>query len=265
MTKTVAIIQARMKSSRLPNKVLLDLGGQPMLARVVERTRRAKSIDLVVVATTTDPGDDAIQQFCQSRGYPFYRGSQFDVLDRFYQAALQVQADVIVRLTADCPVIDPILIDQTVYEFQRGGWDFTATRLPPPWKRTYPIGLDIEVCHFSGLERAWHEAKLPFEREHVMPFFYDQEGRFHIHILQHEPDYGAYRWTVDTPEDLDLLRRIFSLFNGKDDFTWQEVLALVQSNPELNSINASVPAKLAMEIDNRMDVDLKSHSAKASG
>jgi spore coat polysaccharide biosynthesis protein SpsF len=262
MQKTVAIVQARMKSSRLPNKVLLDLGGEPMLVRVVERTKRARTIDQVVVATTTDPSDDAIEQFCLSRQYPVYRGSQFDVLDRFYQAARMVEADVVVRLTADCPVIDTALIDQTVDEFRRGGWDFTATRLPPPWKRTYPIGLDIEVCSFSGLARAWEEAALPFEREHVMPYFYDQEGRFRIYILQHDPDYGSFRWTVDTPEDLELLRHIYAHFKGRDDFIWQDVLALVQSYPELNSINAAVPAKKAMETDSRMESTAKTRKPK---
>lgn len=255
---TIAIIQARMNSSRLPGKVLLDIGGQPMLVRVVERARRAQSIDGVMIATTTDPSDDPLEALCRVLGYPVYRGSQFDVLDRFYQAARLAQpgglapADVIVRLTADCPVIDPAVIDQTVAAFHAAGADFGANRLPPPWKRTFPIGLDTEVCSFAGLERAWREAQLPFEREHVMPYFYDQEGRFKLVIIDHSPDCGSYRWTVDTPEDLQLLREIFARFNGDDHFTWLDVLELVQREPELQQINTTVKAKLAMETDTRM-------------
>jgi spore coat polysaccharide biosynthesis protein SpsF len=249
---TIAIIQARMNSSRLPGKVLLDIGGQPMLVRVVERARRAQSVDGVLIATTTDPSDDALEAACRERGYPVYRGSQFDVLDRFYQAARQAQADVIVRLTADCPVIDPHVIDQTVSAFHAAGADFAANRLPPPWKRTFPIGLDTEVCSFAGLERAWKEARLPFEREHVMPYFYDQAGRFKITVIDHPVDYGAQRWTVDTPEDLQLLRAIFAHFPGQDHFSWLQVLELIEREPGLQHINAGVKAKQAMEVDARM-------------
>ena len=255
--RTVAIIQARMNSSRLPGKVLLDLAGQPMLVRVVERACRAKMIDDVIIATTSDPADDPIEALCRERGYSVYRGSQFDVLDRFYQAARQAQADLIVRLTADCPVIDPQVIDLTVQAFQHADADFAANRLPPPWKRTYPIGLDTEVCSFIGLARAWQEAKLPYEREHVMPYFYDQEGRFKIVVIDHDPDYGSLRWTVDTAEDLNLLREIFQRFAGQDQFGWLDVLALVQREPQLSKLNASVRAKQAMETDQRMDPEKK--------
>lgn len=251
--RTVAIIQARMSSSRLPGKVLQDIAGQPMLVRVVERAKRAETLDEVAIATTTDPADDPIEELCRQHGYPVFRGSMFDVLDRFYQAARQFQADTVVRLTADCPVIDPQVIDRTVNAFREAGADFGANRLPPPWKRTYPIGLDTEVCTFAALERAWKEAKLPYEREHVMPYFYDQEGRFKIVVVDHDPDYGAYRWTVDTPEDLALLREIFARFNGDDHFSWLDVLALVQREPQLSQLNAAVKAKQAMEVDNRMN------------
>ncbi len=259
--RTIAIIQARMNSSRLPGKVLKDIASQPMIARVLERARRAASVDDAMIATTTDPSDDAIEVFCRERGYLVYRGSMFDVLDRFYNAAKMAQADVIVRVTADCPVIDPAVIDQTVALFHSSGADFACNRLPPPWKRTWPIGLDTEVCSFSGLERAWREAALPYEREHVMPFFYDQEGRFKVEVLDHDPDYGALRWTVDTAEDLVLLREIFKRFEGRDDFTWEDVLHLVQREPELNLINAGVRHKVGTEVDSRMEQDGKKKDA----
>ncbi len=248
----VAIIQARMNSSRLPGKVLQDLAGEPMLVRVIERARRAQMVHAVAVATTTDPSDDPIEALCRQRGYPVYRGSQFDVLDRFYQAARRFKADAIVRLTADCPVIDPGIIDLVARAFVDQQADFAANRLPPPWKRTYPIGLDVEVCAFAGLARAWQEAVLPYEREHVMPYFYDEEGRFKVVVLENDVDYGSLRWTVDTPEDLDLLRKIFKSFQGSDQFSWLDVLHLIQREPDLQRINAGVKHKTVSEVDDRM-------------
>lgn len=249
---TVAIIQARMASSRLPGKVLKDIAGKPALAWVVERAARAERIDQVVVATTSDPGDDPIETLCRERGYDCFRGSQFDVLDRYYQAACQFSADVVVRLTADCPLIDPGLMDLTIAEFQRSGVDFAANRLPPPWKRTYPIGLDVEVCSLPALERAWREASQPYQREHVMPYLYDQPGRFRTLLVNTEPDYGSLRWTLDTPQDLDFIRAVVAHFDGRDDFTWLDVLALVQQHPGLVEINAGVNHKPFDEVDQRM-------------
>jgi spore coat polysaccharide biosynthesis protein SpsF len=250
---SLAIIQARMSSTRLPGKVLKDIAGQSMLARVVLRTRRAHSVSQVVVATTTDPADDAIFDYCRTHGFPVFRGSQFDVLDRYYQAARLYQAEVLVRLTADCPLMDPAEIDHVVAEFERAGVDFAANRLPPPWKRTYPIGLDIEVCTFAALERAWQEAKQPYEREHVMPYLYDEESRFKILVVDHDPDYGDLRWTVDTPEDLVAVRRIYAAFDGDDGFSWLEVLDLYSRYPELKSINQSIAAKTLTKVDHRLE------------
>ncbi len=176
--QAIAIIQGRMNSSRLPGKVLKPIAGRPMLCHVMDRTASAETINEVIVATSDDPSDDPIELTCSREGYLCYRGSQFDVLDRFYQAASLADASVIVRITADCPLIDPGVIDRTVRAFFEQGADFAANRLPPPYKRTYPIGLDVEVCSFTALERAWNEAKLPHEREHVMPYLYDQPGRF---------------------------------------------------------------------------------------
>lgn len=265
--RILAIVQSRMNSTRLPGKVLLDIAGQPMLARVVDRARRAKMLDEVVVATTIDPSDGPVEVLCRSRNYPFYRGSANDVLDRYYQAASQFQADVIVRLTADCPLIDPGVIDATVIAFfgfdplsdrtlkqiksYAPRYDFATNRLPPPWKRTYPIGLDTEVCTFKALERAWREAIEPHQREHVMPYLYEQAGRFRVRVIDHEPDYGALRFTVDTAEDLQLVREIFNRFGGRDDFGWLEVVALLDRHPELAEINASVVHKTVHDVDAR--------------
>ena len=255
-----------MSSSRLPGKILADIAGQPMLQRVFIRTSRAATLTETIFATTTDPSDNPVAEYCDFSGIPFTRGSLYDVLDRYYQAASQAKADVVVRITADCPVMDPSLIDDVVDTLLNDKYDFAANRLPPPWNRTYPIGLDIEVCTFAALERAWKEAKEPQHREHVMPFFYEgvklttvnrqlQTGLsprgFNIALLHHITDFGDYRWTVDTPEDLEFMRQVYSRFNGRDDFTWKEVLDLVHDEPELMKINQSVKHKTLKDIDKR--------------
>ena len=255
----VAIVQARTASSRLPNKVLLEIGGEPMLVQVIERVRKAQTVDEVLVATTNDPSDDPILELCARRGYACYRGSQYDVLDRYYQAARAAKAEVIVRITADCPLIDPEVIDKTVLAFLGASkpgeeslpYDFAANRLPPPWKRTYPIGLDTEVCSMQALKRAWQEARLAYQREHVMPYLYDEEGRFRVLVVDHEVDYGAVRLTVDTPEDLALMRAIYARFPGRTDFSWLEVLDLLRSEPALATLNAAVQHKSLQDVDER--------------
>jgi spore coat polysaccharide biosynthesis protein SpsF len=251
--KVVAIIQARMAASRLPGKVLKPLGHLPVLGWMVVRARRAGRIGEVVVATTTDPSDDPVAVYCREQGVAFTRGSMQDVLDRYYQAAKQHCADVIVRLTADCPFIDPEMLDSNLREFLSADpkLDFAANRLPPPYTRTTPIGLDAEYCWFDGLETVWREADQKHQREHVMPYFYEHPERFNIRHLTIEPGYGYLRWTVDTPEDLALLRRIVEYFPGRDDFSWREVLEVVKAHPELGEINAGIRHKDYRETDNR--------------
>jgi spore coat polysaccharide biosynthesis protein SpsF len=267
-SKTTAIIQARVASSRLPGKVLVDIAGSPALVHVVERTSQARTVNEVLVATTVDATDDPIVSLCVERGYPYYRGSTQDVLDRYYQAASAFQVRTIVRITGDCPMIDPHVIDKTVLAFSNTSaaecdqstvkesskaWDFAANRLPPPWGRTYPIGLDTEVCTFSRLELAWKEADQPHQREHVMPFFYEQPERFRILLVNHDVDLGSLRWTLDTPEDLEFIRQIFQRFSGRNDFSWLEVLDLLAREPELKKINASVEHKHYREVDKRQN------------
>jgi spore coat polysaccharide biosynthesis protein SpsF len=249
--KVVTIIQARMTSSRLPGKVLAQLGHLPVLSWMLLRTRRARLIDQVMVATTTDPSDDDIVALCEECGTEVYRGSMHDVLDRYYQAARQVQADVIVRLTADCPFIDPVMLDDNIRTFLEADppLDFAANRLP--LDRTVPIGLDTELCTFQALETAWRETKDAHYREHVMPYFYEHPERFNILHIRHEPDYGHLRWTVDTPEDLDFLREVVRYFPERYDFSWLDVLFLVQNHPELSRINAEIQHKTHLDVDDR--------------
>jgi spore coat polysaccharide biosynthesis protein SpsF len=250
--RIVAIIQARMSSSRLPGKVLLDIEGKPMLQWVVERVEKAKEIDEVLVATTVNPADDPIEDFCKKHGVRIYRGDQFDVLDRYYQAAKEVEADVIVRITADCPLIDPGEIDILLKEFFTRKVDFAANRLPPPWHRTFPIGLDVEIASFAALERAWKDATEKHDREHVMPYLYEVEGRFDVYYHNTKPDYGEMRWTVDTKQDIDAVRMIYRSLPDKEHFTWHDVLHLVQEHPDLSALNAGVRHKAFNEVDDRI-------------
>ena len=255
-----------MSSSRLPGKILADIAGQPMLQRVFARASRAATVTETIFATTTDPSDDPVAEYCDFSGIPFTRGNLYDVLDRYYQAAKQAKADMVVRITADCPLIDPALIDDAVHVLLEGEYDFAANRLPPPFHRTYPIGLDVEVCTFTALEKAWQDASETFHREHVMPFLYEgvalntvsrklengiSSRGYRIALLYHTTDFGEYRWTVDTPEDLEFVRQVYNRFHGRDDFTWQDVLDLLHNEPKLLEINAGVRHNTLTDVDKR--------------
>jgi spore coat polysaccharide biosynthesis protein SpsF len=238
--RTVIIIQARMGSTRLPGKILLGLAGEPMLARVVSRARRSALASAVVAATTTESADRAVVELCAARGWPCFAGSRDDVLDRFYHAARLHAADVVVRLTADCPFIDPGVIDQVIRAFREGeSVDYASNVLPP---RTFPRGLDTEVFSFAALERAWHEDDNPAWREHVTPFLYRHPERFRLRRVAAGADYSNLRWTVDTPEDRELAVRVYDAF-GHDRFSWQDVLALLGRYPEWLELNRHVEQK----------------------
>lgn len=241
MGKTVAIIQARMGSTRLPGKVLLDLAGQPVLAWSVNRLRRTRTIDHVVVATTTQPADDAIEALCALRGWPCYRGSEEDVLDRYYQAALAHSSDTVVRVTSDCPLIEPEIVDRVVETLLDGrpAVDYASNILPP---RTFPRGLDVEAMCFAALERAWTEDHNPAWREHVTPYLYRHPELFRLQGVFHTSDLSHHRWTVDTPEDLALIRTICDYMDG-DLFSWHDVLNAFDAHPEWGDINRHVAQK----------------------
>jgi spore coat polysaccharide biosynthesis protein SpsF len=236
---TTAIIQARMSSTRLPGKVLLDLAGEPMLARVIERTRRAKRVDRVIVATTVEPEDEPIVELCRSRGWNVFRGSRDDVLDRYHQAAVADGADPIVRITSDCPVIDPGIIDRVVGRL--AGVNDYASNINP--RRTFPRGLDAEAFTFGALSTAWLEDREPSGREHVTPFLYRHPERFRIALVESErPETASHRWSVDTPEDYELLQRICAHF-GNRDFGWLDVLELLKQHPDWTEINRHIEQK----------------------
>jgi len=257
----VAIIQGRMSSSRLPGKVLKDLGGKPVLERVVARVRRSDLVEKVVVATTTDVSDDAIAAWCEKNGVDCFRGDLYDVLDRYYQTAKIYGAGTVVRVTADCPMIAAELIDLAIERFLERGADFAANRLPPPYERTTPIGMDTEVVSFEALQRAWREAREPFEREHVMPYFYETVGRFKVEVVDHTPNLGHLRFTVDTPADLDQARAVYAHFENHDDFSFEELIAASSEHPEWQEMVKAVTHKTFTDVDERNGMNERNSQA----
>lgn len=238
--KIMAIIQARYGARRLPGKVLEDLAGLPMLVRVVNRTSRARKLDNVVVATTAQKADDTIEGLCQKWGFTHFRGSEKDVLDRYYQAAQAFHADIVVRITADCPLIEPEIIDRVVGEYisLQPDVQYVTNTLT----RTYPRGLDVEVMSFTALKKAWQEDRNPAWREHVTQYIRHHPEKFKACNVANETDYSHMRWTVDTIDDLTFVRRIYNSFNN-DTFYWQEVLQLLEKYPEWLEINRNVQQK----------------------
>ncbi len=232
----VAVIQARMGSTRFPAKVLVDLAGQPMIAQVVRRVTRASHLRQVVVAIPKTSRDDPLADLCRSRGWHCYRGSEDDVLDRYYGAAREYSAEGIVRVTSDCPLIDPGMIDEVVALFLDGKWDYVSNTLEP---RTFPRGLDVEVFTYEALEVAWEEDTNSSWREHVTPYIYRHPERFLLKGVSSDADYSDMRWTVDTVEDLRFVKRIFNHF-GDDIFNWTEVLEVLQQHPEWLDLNREV-------------------------
>ena len=225
--KTVAIVQARMGSTRFPNKVMKPIFGTPMIGILLERLSRASNIDQIVLATTDDIDCDALVEYVSELGYETYRGNVSDVLDRFYQAAKPLNTDTIVRITGDCPLIDPDIVDAVIKKYQGSDADYVSNVSPP----TYPDGLDVEVFSFKALEIAWEQAKKSHEREHVTPFI-----RSSKHFIQqnyaNDNDESGRRWTVDEPSDFTVIQKIFEHFEPRTDFGWLEVLALSKEHPE---------------------------------
>ena len=225
--KTVAIIQARMQSTRLPGKVIRPICGEPMINLILERLSKAKRIDQIVLATSEDSANDQLVKTVSELGYTVYCGSEDDVLDRYYQVAKEVGADTIVRITGDCPLIDPTLVDEVIARFLETGVEYVCNISPP----TYPDGLDIEVFTFSALEKAWKHAKKPSQREHVTPYIRESDEFTQLNF-SNNIDYSNERWTVDELEDFEVIQKICEHFYPRKDFGWLEVLALRNVHPE---------------------------------
>jgi spore coat polysaccharide biosynthesis protein SpsF len=232
-----------MGSTRLPGKVLMDLGGQTVLARGVRRLRRASLIQQVVIATTDSPEDDAIVHECNRLGVVHFRGSEEDVLDRYYRTAEATGADAVVRVTSDCPLIDPEISDKVIRAFLERQPDYASNTL----RRTYPRGLDTEVMTWDALARTWREARKPYQRTHVTAYIYENPNRFDLLAVTGESDHSDCRWTVDTPEDLSFVRAVYERMGSCDDFSWREALALLDREPALVELNRHIAQKAVHE------------------
>jgi spore coat polysaccharide biosynthesis protein SpsF len=231
----LAIVQARASSSRLPRKVLLPILGTPMLRHELDRIARARAIHALLVATSVDASDDPIAALCASTGHECFRGSLDDVLDRFYRAASAHAPQLVVRLTADCPLIDPAVIDAVIDLARASGADMAVT------DESFPDGLDVEVVRFDVLAQAWAEATRPSDREHVTLFVRRQPERFRIAPLPNDRDRSRLRLTVDEPQDFDLVQRIYqALYPANPAFTTNDVVALLEAHPELTAINRGI-------------------------
>lgn len=228
------IVQARMNSTRLPGKVMKEIVGKPLLKHVIERVSASKRMKGIVIATSINPVDDVIEAFARENKIPFFRGSENDVLDRFYQVARVFRIDVIVRITADDPFKDPQIIDKAIEIFESGSFDYVTNTLPP----TYPIGLDVEVFSYYALERAWKEAKRPSEREHVTPYIWKHPDKFRIKNFGIKKDLSYLRWTLDDEKDLEFTIEIYKrLYQKKKIFLMKDILALLKDNPAFSKIN----------------------------
>ena len=241
--RIIAILQARMGSTRLPGKVLKDIGGKTMLARVVRRAQRATLLDRIVVATTVEPSDDVIVAECQRLGVSIFRGDEQDVLDRYYRAAKAYEAEAVVRITSDCPLIDPEVIDSVVCAFLDKKPDCASNALV----RTYPRGLGTSVMTMAALTRTWHEAREPYQRTHVTVYIHQNPGLFRLLAVMGETDYSSYRWTVDTPEDLAFVRAVYAHLGNDDTFSWRDVLEILAQEPELMELNRHIRQKALTE------------------
>lgn len=227
--KVIAIVQARMGATRLPGKVLMDVAGRPVLWHVINRVARANTIDQVVVATTDRPGDDIVARYCGSNGVAVFRGSESDVLDRYYRCAKAYGADHVVRITADCPLHDPAVIDYVDCEYLKGGCDYATNAM----EYTFPEGFDTEIFSMAALENAWAKASLPSEREHVTPYV-----RKHCRVrdVKAPKPYPVYRCSLDHPADLKFIRRIYAGI-GREMFGVDDVVKFLSDHPEILAIN----------------------------
>lgn len=241
MPNVVTVIQARTGSTRLPNKVVRPLQGKPLLARMVERVQAATLSGLVVVATTNLIGDNPIKWICETEGIPYFRGHPTDLLDRHYQTGCRFDADVVVKIPSDCPLIDPRVIDRVLdaYLQQPETYDYVSNLHPA----TYPDGNDVEVMPMAALELAWREAERPFEREHTTPFFWENPDRFRLHNVAWETglDYSmTHRWTIDYEADYQFIAAVYdALYPHNPRFSLEDMLALLAERPQLAQLNAA--------------------------
>jgi spore coat polysaccharide biosynthesis protein SpsF len=241
MPRTVAIIQARMGSTRLPGKVLADIAGMPMLQRVVERVHRVPEIDTVAIASTHAPQDVQLLVLAEHWGAFAMAGSEEDVLDRYLQTGHALDAEIVVRITADCPVIDPAVVSRCINQFHESGADFGCNHDP----ETYPRGMEVELFRMADLEVVADKAREPYQREHVTPYFYESPGRFTIARVTAAPEYNRtdLRLCVDTQEDLDLIRILHERLGADRSFALSDMITCLDGEPGLAQMNQHIRQK----------------------
>lgn len=237
--KIVAIVQARMGSTRLPGKVLKEVLSRPLLSFQIERMKKSKLINELVIATTP-LGNEKIMELCEKESVPYFVGSESDVLDRYYQAAKKHEADIVVRMTSDCPIIDPEIIDQVIQMYVDGNYDYVSNTQD----RTFPRGMDVEVFSMDALEKTHKEAAIEYEHEHVTPYIYLNRDKFSVGQYTQVNDTNDIRLTVDTTEDFLVIRNIFNeLYNNKPDFLLADILDVLEKYPEWKEINKEIIQK----------------------
>ncbi len=257
--KLITIIQARLGSSRLPAKTVLSLCGQPLLLRMIERVKKAENIGTLVIATTNNKEDDLIAELCKSENIYCFRGHEIDLLDRHYQVAKQLNADAVVKIPSDCPLIDSSVIEKVIKKFIKlfPYYDYVSNLHPP----SYPDGNDVEVMKFTALEQAWKNARLNYEREHTTPYIWDNPSKYIIGNVEWDDkkDYSkTYRWTIDYEEDYIFIRKVYEeLYTANNNFGLTEILELLYEKPYLRQINSKYLGKYWYEnnLDELKNID----------
>ncbi len=240
----VCIMQARTGSSRLPSKILKEVCNKTILQHDIDRLLMSKKIDKLVIATTESKDDDIIIEIAKNNNIGYFRGSENDVLSRYYFAAKKYNAEVVIRVTSDCPLIDPVIIDNMVNKFEHKLETEKIDYLSNKIKMTFPRGLDAEVFTFKALEKTYLEATQDFEKEHVTPYIYLNSDKFKIESYENEVDYSNYRWTLDTVEDFELIKNIYdNIYDENKMFLFYDVLEYINKNPEVSKINEHIVQK----------------------
>ena len=240
--RVVCIMQARVGSTRLPRKVLKSICGKTILEHDIDRLRLVKNIDEIIIATTVEERDIEIVREADRLGVKYFRGSENDVLSRYYLAAKENNADIVVRVTSDCPLLDSRIANMTISHLldNLDKYDYVSNTLTP----SFPRGLDIEAFTFDSLERAYNEAKLTREREHVTPYIYTNKDQFRLGCYKNKIDYSSYRWTLDTTEDFEFISAIYDrLYKTNPSFNMEDIIKLLASQPELIKINEDIIQK----------------------
>ena len=241
MKKIVAIIQARMGSSRLPNKIMFEVLNKPLIAWMVSRARFSSHIDEIVIATTKNKSDDVIEKWANEEGIRIYRGSESDVLDRYYKCAVFCQAEIIIRLTSDCPLIDPEIIDSMLQLYKENNFDYISNSEPYP--SSWPDGMDVSIFNMPSLQTAWKKANLPSEREHVTFYFWKNPNLFKCYKFDNKMDMSKYRVTIDYEEDYILIKNIIEAFGENNVLSYSgasmsKIINFLNDNPKIFELNS---------------------------